>query len=274
MHYGINNLSGKPSQDEIFNMLDYAKENNIEILDTADAYGNVLDIIGDFHKGFQKYFRINTKFTVDKNKTVKDQLEISIEKLNVQSVNTYFYHDYNDILKYPKVPIELLELKKSGLIKNIGISVYDNNQFEIAIDSAFIDVIQIPFNLLDNYKKRGDLLQKAKSKNKEMHVRSVYLQGLLFKDIQKIPAFLYPLIPYINQINSLIKKHDKSMDSVALQYVLSKQEIDFVVIGVDNHSQLAKNILDTKSCLPKKLIEELDCIEVKEQDLLYPYNWK
>ena len=42
-------------------------------------------------------------------------------------------------------------LRRSELADSIGVSVYSNDEFEHAIAHREIDIIQIPFNILDNY---------------------------------------------------------------------------------------------------------------------------
>ena len=60
---------------------------------------------------------------------------------------------------------------------------------------------------------------------------------------------------------------------MALNYVCSNANIDGVLFGVDNVSQLKKNI----SCINvnkfSDLIKNIDSINVKEEDLLNPANW-
>ena len=75
LDYGINNSSGKLKEKEVFNILDYSKERGINIIDTANAYGNAIDIIGNFIKKNPNSFKINTKLLFDQN-PIDDQLAI------------------------------------------------------------------------------------------------------------------------------------------------------------------------------------------------------
>ena len=271
LNYGINNAFGKPDENTVFEILDYAAGENITILDTADAYGNSQELIGDYHKKNTHQFSINTKFSIDRNKSISNQLHDSLQKLHVQFIDTYFYHQFEDTLKHLEFKNELNDLKKNGLIKKIGASIYTNEQFYSAIENEEIDVIQIPFNLLDNFKKRGNLLKGAKKKNKEIHARSIFLQGLFFKETSTYSDSMQPLIPYINQIKNIV---NEEIESIALRYAVFQEEIDYVVIGVDNKSQLKRNISFTESPLSETMINEINQIDVKETELLYPYNWK
>ena len=51
-HYGINNLTGKPTRKMAFDLLNHAYDNNIRILDTAESYGDSQHIIGDYNKTY------------------------------------------------------------------------------------------------------------------------------------------------------------------------------------------------------------------------------
>lgn len=161
--------------------------------------------------------------------------------MNTDSINVYFYHRFEELVKYPETIDQLNKLKEHKLINKIGVSVYGNNEFEFAINSPEIDVIQLPFNLLDNFSQRGKLLKRAKQKNKEIQVRSVFLQGLFFKDINSFPNYLYPLKTYIEEIRIIAKVSSKSIEELALKYVLSEDLIDNVIIGVDTRAQLENN---------------------------------
>jgi len=61
LHYGINNVQGKPNQEQASEILDVAFKKGIQSLDTAEAYGNAIDIIGVYHKISKKKFNIISK---------------------------------------------------------------------------------------------------------------------------------------------------------------------------------------------------------------------
>jgi len=271
LNYGINNVYGKPSEQTVGSLLDYARTKGILILDTADAYGDASQIIGRYHQTRQK-FSINTKFKKGTS-NLSAQLGASMKALNIDYVNVYFFHEFKDFISYPSVRNQLDELKKNGKIKKTGLSVYDNNEFLEAINSEYIDVIQIPFNLLDNYSKRGDLIMLAKKKGKELHVRSVFLQGLFFKKVSNLPLKIRPLGSYLKVLHKLADEINVSIEQLALGYVLQHSEIDNVIIGVDTMDQLKHNIEMIENKISEDIVKKIDKINVKETMLLYPKNW-
>ncbi|MEO8171647.1 MAG: aldo/keto reductase [Sediminibacterium sp.] len=270
--YGINNQSGKPSENTVFQILQQAGNLGIDTLDTADAYGNAITLIGKFHKENETRFKVNTKFIGTDYTSIYSELERSLEVLGIASVETLFYHSYKDYAAAPQLIGELQKLKTKGLVNRIGLSVYSNTEFETAINDAGIDVIQLPFNLLDNYRRRKKYLQLAKAKQKQIQVRSVFLQGLFFKNINELPEVLVPLKPYLQKLYSIAEEAKISMESLCLRYVNSHPEIDGLIIGVDNVDQLNSNFVQMTT-LPEEFCRMIDEIEVKETELLYPYNW-
>jgi aryl-alcohol dehydrogenase-like predicted oxidoreductase len=50
LEYGVNNQKGIPSSNEIKKILDFAFKRKINILDTAEAYGNSQERIGEYIK--------------------------------------------------------------------------------------------------------------------------------------------------------------------------------------------------------------------------------
>jgi hypothetical protein len=71
--------------------------------------------------------------------------------------------------------------------------VYTNNQIEYLLDKEYVTVVQLPFNLLDNYSLRGDLLEELKLKGKIIHSRSAFLQGLFFKKTNDENIIVYEI---------------------------------------------------------------------------------
>ena len=62
LNYGINNSKGKPSQEEVKKVLDFASDKGINNLDTAESYGDSYEVIGNYHKSSRSKFKIHTKF--------------------------------------------------------------------------------------------------------------------------------------------------------------------------------------------------------------------
>lgn len=274
--YGIaNNTSKVIGDEELKELLNYARRVGITRLDTAKDYGNSIERIGDYHQN-NKYFKVISKF---KGATLKSGLISAVKEdlstLRLNSFDTFLFHSFED-LKNESFVEQLLCLKKDGLINKIGVSVYDNSEFGEAGASDVIEVIQLPFNLLDNENERGKLIDAARNKGKEIHIRSVFLQGLFFMSVDAIPPKLSPLTTYLKQLKETAREFDATMGEMALMYALLNSKIDGVLIGVDNVRQLKDNIdLIEDSKLSKSFIKRVNSIKVapEHKHLLNPVNW-
>ncbi|RYF88961.1 MAG: hypothetical protein EOO03_07150 [Chitinophagaceae bacterium] len=256
LHYGINNQTGKPGASEINKILDLARENGITLLDTAEAYGDALHAIANYHKEANAAFEIISKFKISGLSDLEKNVTHTNQRLGIESLYAYLLHDADEVLN-PVVAEKFEILKAQQLIRHSGVSVYTNEQFSKAINASFIDVIQLPYNLLDNDVHRGELIALAKSKGKIIHTRSVFLQGLFFINAGSLPAKLQPLSNSLTIINTLCVKYGLQKVGVALQYVLGNTQIDGVLVGVESAAQLQDNIAAIGSGLPGEVIDEI-----------------
>ncbi|MDB4325000.1 aldo/keto reductase [Flavobacteriaceae bacterium] len=277
LNYGINNTKGKPSEQEAFAILETAYDNGIKTLDTAEAYGNSMQVIGNFHKKHPtKIFNVITKLDAQVLLTKGDlyrKVNESCKTLYVDKIHGYMFHNFESFKKNLIYFEELLEAKKKGLVKKIGVSLFFNHELNTILEEySDIDFIQLPFNLFDNELKRKKHIEKAKEMNIEIHTRSVFFQGLFFKEIDSIPLSIKPLKEALRNLEEIKNEFNMDIGSLALNYALEKKYIDFVLIGVESRKQLISNLelLDQSWVIPHKRIDEI-CIE--NEDLLNPSNW-
>jgi aryl-alcohol dehydrogenase-like predicted oxidoreductase len=276
LDYGINNTIGKPSKENIKSILDSAYNSGIQLLDTAEAYGDSQNKIGEYHSNSTNKFNVITKFSSNAGEfslNIIERVYNNLKILDVDKLYCYMFHSFDDFNKYfKKYRKDLLILKRDEIINNIGVSLYSNDELERVLKFDEITLIQLPFNLLDNNNKRGNILKKAKAKGIEIHTRSAFLQGLFFKNTNEFSVKIKPLEPYLNLLNDLCDE-DYKMNDLALNYVCNQKNIDKVLIGVDNVHQLESNILSEKKYIQEELTKKIEAIDVKETELLNPSNW-
>lgn len=276
LDYGVNNNAGKPSKENIKSILDSAYNSGIQLLDTAEAYGDSQNKIGEYHNNSTNKFNVITKFSSNNeglSLNIVERVYNNLKILDVDKLYCYMFHSFDDFNKYfEKYRKDLLILKRDGIINNIGVSLYSNDELESVLKFNQITLVQLPFNLLDNNNKRGNIIKKAKAKGIEIHTRSAFLQGLFFKNTSEFTVKIKPLEPYLNLLNDLCDE-DYKMNDLALNYVCNQKNIDKVLIGVDNVQQLASNMLSEKKMITKELTNNIEVIDVKETKLLNPSNW-
>ncbi|SIO49142.1 Predicted oxidoreductase [Chitinophaga niabensis] len=271
--YGINNTQGMPGRNQVFKILELAHANGIRILDTAEAYGTAESLIGEYHAGHDHAFDIISKFKYKEGTQLREYLQLKTAALKISELYSYMFHSAGDYLSHPELKKLLLSFKKEGLIRKTGVSIYTNDEFRQVLADDDIDLVQLPFNLLDNNFQRGALLKEAKERGKEIHVRSVFLQGLFFKDPQELPEKLKPLSKYILKLRDLSVTAGIPVQQLALQYALSNEYIDKVLIGVDSLEQFQANLSVVQNNNGLRVGSQIDEIEVSETLLLNPANW-
>jgi len=164
--YGINNSAGKPTFRKVVDILNTAYVKGIRMLDTAEAYGDSQNRIGQYHNQNSKKFKIITKFSParkDLPKNIFDRVNKNLKTLRVEFLYCYMFHSFNDFKKYfPEMKNDLIRLKKESKIKKIGVSLHSNKEIEDVLLNNYIDLIQLPYNLFDNNNQRKESLRVKK----------------------------------------------------------------------------------------------------------------
>jgi aryl-alcohol dehydrogenase-like predicted oxidoreductase len=276
LDYGINNISGKITFKNSCLILSKAFELEIDTLDTAEAYGNAHQVIGDFHELNPKIkFKVITKIPHDvKAEEIEQKIKTYIKELNVDSLEVLMFHSYDSYENNKQIITVLNDLKKQGVIKHIGVSIYTNSQIETLLLDDNVTVVQMPFNLLDNESIRGDLMYKLKEKGKIIHTRSAFLQGLFFKNSSDNSDIFQKLAKELIAIKKIAHEEDTSISNLALTYCLGQEKIDQVLIGVDSESQLIENINALIYKMNQETIKKINGLKVNNTDLLNPSLWK
>ena len=271
--YGIRNITGKPDRKEAFAILSEAYAGGIRVLDTADNYGDSQGIIGSFHLS-HPHFLVGNKFSLGGRSTaVTKILDNCLKLLNVSHLDYLSYHNFRDFVEHPELKEELRLLQQRGDISSIGISVYTKDEFEAAIQSDFIQVIQFPFNVFDNAARKGQLMARAKERKKILHARSVFLQGLLLLSPDELPASLVQFREPLTAMHRIAGDLGISIQSLGLNYALSNPLIDNVLIGVERRDQLTENLRCVSESMGQDAIAEIESINPPREDYLNPSKW-
>ena len=125
LDYGVNNSTGKPSKENIISILDSAYNSGIQLLDTAEAYGDSQNKIGEYHNNSTNKFNVITKFSSNAegfSLNIIERVYNNLKILDVDKLYCYMFHSFDDFNKYfEKYRKDLLILKRDGIINNIGI---------------------------------------------------------------------------------------------------------------------------------------------------------
>lgn len=285
MDYGIRGQR-KPSLQDAVKCLDYATQNGITALDTAEAYGNAQEVLGAFlaRKTIPRdKLKISTKFlpnVLDERKPeeyadfILERLKETLRTLHLEYVDAYLFHS----ARYAFCPDKLealYQVKEKGLTKKVGVSVYEPEEAYACFESPYVDFIQAPYSLFDHRMKEAGVFDSPKRGACEIHTRSAFIQGLVTLDEDEIPPFLQKAKPIVRRMDEICRESGVSRIELAFAYVKREQTISHLVFGVDNIEQLKEDISLFRHDLPEDLLAEMDQ-EFKgiEADIVMPSLWK
>lgn len=251
MNYGIKNARRRqPTEAECHGVLNAARRAGISYLDTASVYGSAEDVLGAYgvaDKGFcicSKLRPDETPRSAEEEKAfVVTEAKRSVERLGISHLYGYLLHRAADMHR-PGVIEGLLAVREQGLAEHIGVSIYEPEDAMDVVHDSRLDIIQIPYNALDQRLDRAGFFaaSKADGRGLEVFARSAFLQGLLLMDPKNLPANVQRAEPFLSRFQQISAAHGFKPIESAMLYSLVHPGIDHVVFGVDTEEQLAENL--------------------------------
>ncbi len=276
LNYGISNFSGKVSEKVARKILYTGFSSSIDTIDTANNYGESERVLGRLAL---KRAKIITKISISSKETsnlelsIKKKIKNSLDRLKLKSLYGVLIHNPKLLKKYHYEATNKIfkNFKETGIIKKFGISVYNPKDLNEIIKHLSIDIIQLPINLFDRRMEKSGWLKKLKYKGIEIHARSIFLQGLLLLPKDKIPKkFLRYKKIFKDWYNWLDVHHDVNSKEACISYIKSLSEIDKIIIGFNNVSEIKEIVKIYKSKKKKKFPD----ISSNRKLLLEPQYWK
>lgn len=247
--YGITNAIGRVHEAEVVKILAQLEGMGFCWIDTAQAYGNAEEVVGrNLPIGHQ--LRLITKLPSNPQATFTAQdalgweniFRLSCERLGVDSVDSLLLHAPADLSKPGSAYLEdwLLGLRQRGLVRRLGVSIYGADDLE-GVSSDLLDLVQLPLSLFDQRLLQNGTVARLHSQGSSLHVRSIYLQGLLLTPSQQWPDWMSDEARAHQQaLEDFALQRDCSLIDLALGFAQAQTEIEAVVIGFCSVQELAQ----------------------------------
>ena len=271
--YGIDRK--KINLKEINKILTYLKKKNKKIIiDSSPNYKNCEKILGNLK--FQNFLIITKIKGLPKRKIeIKKFIENFIyrhKKNTKKNIYAILLHDEIELSNIKRLSfiVQILnKIKRQGIIKKYGFSIYDYNKYKKNILKMKPDILQFPLNIVDNRINKTDL-KKLKKNKISLHARSVFLQGLLLQNQKDLPK-------KFKKFNKVWQEYDKKFFGsssnkleTCLGEVVSNNYINKIVIGFNSFFQF-KEIEKIKKTKKKFIFPNLN--KNQKTFLINPYNW-
>lgn len=280
--YGINNTYGMPDYEKSAEILTTALDNGILSFDTAKAYGKSEAVLGKYFSASDEEKTIITKVAFDNEPVceVKESLfkkvRDSINILGIDKIPCLLLHSESYIETYGKTLTDALcELKKEGLVTDVGISFSSKEKLLEYTNPDIFTAVQIPMNMLDSTEISDRSVLKLYENGVSVYVRSVYLQGLFFKDTDTLPPKLQCAKDSLDRLHNLALDNNMSMQQMALSFIKDTKEITSLVMGCDTKEQLLESIslFDAPSLSDELKEKILDIAQSTPEIVIRPWEW-
>jgi len=276
LDYGVSNDEGRISINEAENILSLAKKSGIDTLDTAVVYGESEKVLGEIGVDewniISKLPSLPGNYEINIRSWVREQIEGSLTRLKQSSIKGLLLHYPAQLLTQQGDELYrcLQDFKSEGLINQIGLSIYNSSELDNLFENMDFDVVQAPFNVLDNRLESSGWMRRLSDLRIEQHVRSIFLQGLLLMSPHQRPDYFLPWKDLLNKWDGWLEQNDVAPVQACMRHVLSCRHIDRVIVGVQSKSQLQDILSAVNADIP--LIGEY--LRSDDVDLLNPSNWK
>jgi len=275
LDYGVANATGLVHEREVKSILDFGKSQGIELIDTAIAYGISENVLGGM---CLDSWNIVTKLpgipsTVRNcEEWASEQVLASLSRLKIKSLYSLLLHRPSDLLSESgnRLYKRLDFLKREGLVKKIGISIYSLTNLDEILKRFNIDVIQIPVNIFDRSLETSGWGERLDDMGIEIHARSIFLQGLLLLNPLNRPSKFKKWEPDFKRYDKWLSENNVSPLQANLSYVNQLKFVKKIIVGVDRKEHLEEIV---NSILPDTLDIPI-LFQNKDLRLINPSEWK
>lgn len=274
LEYGIANREGRVTMDAAASIVRIARLAGMDTLDTAAAYGDSEARLGTI--GVADW-RVVSKLPPlpepcdDISGWAVASARASLTRLKVSRVYGLLLHRPDQLLGSggDRLFDALQQLKAEGLVRKIGISIYDPSELDALWSRFPCDLVQAPFNLLDRRLVTSGWLTRLADEGVELHVRSVFLQGLLLMSSDRREPAFRRWTPLWEGFDRWLAQTGMTPLQACLRDALAVPEIARVIVGVDSLQQLTEILAAADG--PADRVP--DALRTEDRDLLNPARW-
>ncbi|GAB3248692.1 aldo/keto reductase [Larkinella harenae] len=241
---GVNGAEDMLSEQDAIALLHAATDSGVNFFDTARLYGASEVIMGKAFRDRREQVIIETKCRQlrDANgelpdgatlkKIIKTSLLESLTALQTDYVDVFMLHQADlGILANNDIPLIFDELKTQGAIRSTGVSTYSVEETGKAIETGVWDVVQLPFNLMDQ--RQAALFARAQENGVGIVIRSVLMKGLLTSKGQQLHPALADVENHIRRFDELVAEPIPDLSTLAIRFALAFPEVSAILVGID-----------------------------------------
>jgi aryl-alcohol dehydrogenase-like predicted oxidoreductase len=200
------------------------------------------------------------------------EIRATLQRLGVARARAVVVQSASDLFAPagPALWSRLKALRDEGLFDQVGVCAYASDD-PVGVARRFKpDLLQAPASLLDQRLLADGSLMAVRELGVEVHLRSIFLNGLLFLPPDRVPAQLKGAAGRLSRARRMIAEGRSDPLQAALGFALSRPEADAVIVGASSVGELNAVIAAAASPPP-----DLDWDEMAIDDpvALDPRRW-
>lgn len=155
--------------EEVRKVILKAQEEGMNFIDTARGYSVSEEYIGEALEGNREKWIIATKSMARDFDGMKKDVETSLSNLRTDHIDLYQLHnvrtmeDYNKVIGKGGALEALVEAKKQGKVRHIGITSHSLDTLKVAMESGLFETMMYPYNIVET--QATDVFKRAKELN-------------------------------------------------------------------------------------------------------------
>jgi len=269
--YGVTNSLGRLDDAAVGAILTEAREGGIRTFDTAADYGDSQERLGRLAPPGNRYI---TKFSLPAGpEPTEDNIyRESMAALHVDHLAGLMLHRVADLTdpRFSAALDVLLSARSLGHVARIGVSIYDEDDLELALDRfPELDILQFPGNIVDRRLLDHPVLARLHAEGVELHVRSAFLQGILLADADTLGTFFEPIRRLVDRLALSATRAGITRAGLALAFLRDHPVVDAVVVGATTAGELAAIL----SGWQEDAEGAVEFIEIVSRELVDPRRW-
>ncbi len=284
MDYGFRGSEGfqRPERSDAVRLVRRAVDRGINLIDTAPAYGQAEEIVGEALAGMADRPYVATKITIsergapgERRQALMQSIESSLRALRVETLDLVQIHNATPPVLADEDSLAALERAKDrGKIRFLGASIYGEEAALLALQRPSMMTVQAPFNLLDR-QMEGRVFPAAAERGAGILVRSAFLRGVLTAQVRSLPPALDPLRQAAVRAMETAGIPPERLAALALRFCISTPQVASVIIGVRSEEELEVNLAAVEEGpLDGAALDRLRGCALDGEPLLNPTNWK
>ncbi|MFA6003051.1 MAG: aldo/keto reductase [Elusimicrobiota bacterium] len=279
--YGVANKAGQPDQALATEIVRTAWMGGVREFDTAQDYGTSEAVLGEafVRLGISAQAMVISKIDPGLDhgdrRVMAEALERSLARLGVPRLWGLMIHKEELLCRWRGGLGKILQgFVAEGKISHVGVSVYSPERALEALDLEGVGMIQVPSNILDRRFERNKVFERAAQKNKQVYVRSVFLQGLILMAPDDLSSHMHFAGPVLEKIAALAHELNVTRHELALGYLKAGMPGAKLLVGAETPGQVKENLSAYEKQPPLDIVPlVLKYFDQVEEKILNPTLW-